>query len=791
RKVLALTPKLTLGEANGRLLLNGEQLSDRDQVRPPIVSFLSSLNKRSIFSIILNAGITTEEFGSFLEILAQTPEEIQAAGGVSELLTREGVSHVLVNERRFVSVGKDEELTTMTEGGTPYREGDEGVAPGAGGGEADLLRLKDEEIARLKELVKDEQIISLFLQRQVQDAGPELIEDAVANPPRLGMLVRKALQQIELEEDGEAALQRSLDCLDKVASMVGSLPEEDLAQMDREEIAQALSAMPANRLKDYLLNDLPEAVEQMQLRSELLKNMKETRTLELLESVLWEHERLKREQPDVPGVEDERLASLSGLIDELYKNSGGKEWESTVADRIFQADMWKKIVGSGEGASSAGSNSLIYQVSNLLVHEGVALDVDELALDPAIDRSVPRMLQKLYRSQRSDAADKLLHNMMDNLNDISPEIRLKTAEVLQNVPEALDLPKRGRNSAIAYELKDALSERLEKERQLTEVYEELAGGLKQLGKAFILNQEYGPAMEIIDQFWEHYSSAEARKPEQQEAALRNVTEMADPQVIESLTRVLRSGDVATIASVANILIKFEDKSVQPLIQVLKDSEDMMIRKVTFDALENIGKDAIRDLINDLQETNPWHMYRNIVSILAEIGNRSSLQSLSRFMKHQNEAVRRETVRAIGRIKSPETVDLLLMALKDRDETVQQEACRALGVIADVSTVPALLEVVKGRRGLSIRRHPLSVRIAAVWALGNIGDHSVVTELSRLLRKRRLFKDTRQQEELRREAARALASIGSPEALEILRNSASGGTGPMQEAATSALAGTKP
>ncbi len=272
---------------------------------------------------------------------------------------------------------------------------------------------------------------------------------------------------------------------------------------------------------------------------------------------------------------------------------------------------------------------------------------------------------------------------------MSPEIRLKTAQTLQRLPEIIQLGKTLQEAALASELKGQLLQRLEKERELDEIYGALSDSLAAMAEHFAMSEDYGAAIEIIDTFWRHRSPSEMRKPEQQKLAMDAIESIATPELLEGLADVLREGDIETITEVANILIKFENKSVQPLIQVLKESDDILVRKVTFDALEYIGKDAIKTLINDLERYDPWHMYRNIISILAEIGNRSIIQSLSRFINHQNPEVRRETVKAIGRIQTAETISLLLEGLTDRDEMVQRECCLALGRIGDISTSPAL------------------------------------------------------------------------------------------------------
>jgi len=755
--LLAETGKLTLGEADNMLLINGERLHERDQIRPPVLSFLDSLRKRDVYSITLSKGMEEEEFTNFLEIMAREPEELRQQGGLAMEVEREGCSHILVNEKRFVSIADDQVIGTE------------------GGGEAGAVeetRFKEEELLRLNEKLKDERFVNYIVGSEERDTvGEDTLYDIMGNPPRLGLLLRQAVREIVVElEDPDEALDKICDTLERIALLLKELDDAELKAMDSEEIAKAAAFLEPSELKGYLLREKPEVLRELELREKILQSLRENKTLDLLESAIREHDSLQRQETDLSPEEEERFQALSALIDEIYQNSVGKPWESRISDRVFQADMWKKIVnGKGEG-DSAGSSGLVYQISSLLVNEGLTLDIDELSRNLTIDENIPRLLQKLQRSKRPEIVLRLVESLLDNLEDMSPEIRLKTAETLRNIPEALEMTRQLQEFPVAYEMKDRMLERLERERELSEIYATLSGCLAGLAQTFILSQDYDSALEIIDTFWRHNSSDETRKPEQRRAALEAISSIASGPVLDDLAEILKEGDIQTITEVANIMIKFEEKSVQPLIRVLKDSEDLLVRRVTFEALENIGKDAILSLINDLEKYNPWHMYRNIISILAEIGNRSIIQSLSRFIRHQNPEVRRETIKAISKIKTPETTALLLEALNDRDEKVQREACVGLGRMRDVSTAPVLMDVIRPPRSFKKeRRRTNSVKAAALWALGEIGDFSAIPYCRDILRKRSWIPLLgKRKDELRSMAAFALGSIGNDECREVLQ-----------------------
>lgn len=756
--LLSTTGTLTLGEADNLLLVNGERLHDRDQARPPVISFLEGLRRRDVYSITFERGMDQEEFLTFLYIMARDPEELRRSGGLTEEISRQGCAHIQVNERRFVSITGEEVIAAEE------KEGAEGI------------KAEEEELRRLEEKLKDERFVGFLTGiRSRGEVGEETIRDIISNPPRLGMLLRQAVRETVVErENPEEALEKVVEGLDKAALLLEEMPDPELRRMDGEEVARSAAFLESSELKDFLLMAKPPALEAVTPRKTILGVLREGKILDLLESVIREHEYLHRlsEEQGMPfsSEQEQRRKELSALIDEIYQASVGKPWESKVSDRIFQADMWKKIAEGKGKHGNAGASTLVYQISSMLVNEGLTLDIDELSRAQSIDENIPRLLQKLYRAKRPDTVIKLVESLLDNLEDMSPEIRLKTAETLRNIPDALELGRRLKEFPVAYEMKDRLLDRLERERELTEIYTTLAGCLAALAQSFILSKDYDAALEIIDTFWRHHGEDGGRKPEQRKVALDAVVTVASQEVLDNLADVLREGDIQTITEVAELLIKFEDRSVQPLIQVLKDSEDLLVRRVTFEALENIGKDAILSLINDLEKYNPWHMYRNIISILAEISNRSIIQSLARFIKHQNPEVRRETVKAISRIRTPETTSLLVEAVDDRDEQVQREACLGLGRVRDVSTVPVLVEVVRPPRSFrKEKRRTGPVKAAALWALGEIGDYSAIPYCRQILRRGswlpfRLGRHDR----LRAAAALALGAIGSEECRNILQ-----------------------
>jgi HEAT repeat protein len=85
----------------------------------------------------------------------------------------------------------------------------------------------------------------------------------------------------------------------------------------------------------------------------------------------------------------------------------------------------------------------------------------------------------------------------------------------------------------------------------------------------------------------------------------------------------------------------------------------------------------RDL-EPLLRDERWYVVRNAVHLAAEMGHEEVAEHAARLMGHGDVRVRRETVRAMGRLAGTSTVRVLAQALSDSDASVRTLAANALG-----------------------------------------------------------------------------------------------------------------
>ena len=100
------TPFL-ISEADGTILFDGKPLDPRAQRMPQIDSLRGLMENLNLKSIAFNRGIDSANYAKFAKLLSMPPEEIDALGGIREMMDTEGVSFVVVNHKVYIQADSD------------------------------------------------------------------------------------------------------------------------------------------------------------------------------------------------------------------------------------------------------------------------------------------------------------------------------------------------------------------------------------------------------------------------------------------------------------------------------------------------------------------------------------------------------------------------------------------------------------------------------------------------------------------------------------------------------------
>lgn len=206
---------------------------------------------------------------------------------------------------------------------------------------------------------------------------------------------------------------------------------------------------------------------------------------------------------------------------------------------------------------------------------------------------------------------------------------------------------------------------------------------------------------------------------------RIVSNMKDTSALLSLRN-----EPEKISALISLLEIIGDSPLLPLIEALKNSPTMEERNRLMYLLRRFGTFLQPSLLRELGKPNLWYVYRNMLLILADIGDSQALPIASEFLKHQDARVRVEALTVVGKINAGgEAVQLILRALTDSDLAVRTKAANIIPAAPEADILKMVIALLKNRGG---NNNEESFQMALVSSLASFRDVAARDALLQLL-----------------------------------------------------------
>jgi hypothetical protein len=230
--------------------------------------------------------------------------------------------------------------------------------------------------------------------------------------------------------------------------------------------------------------------------------------------------------------------------------------------------------------------------------------------------------------------------------------------------------------------------------------------------------------------------------------------LARPEAMRRITTAMRvyRHDSPENAACRRLLAVLGAQTIAPLLEVLADEPDMSARKAMVDLVSGLARDYVGELGHRVVDRR-WYFVRNVVAILGGTHDVKALPFLERTLRHADQRVRRETIRAAAGIRDAHADEMLMAALGDEDGANVQLAARYLGLLGVTGAVPALEQVARAEGRGNRENAP---RIEAIEALGRIGAPQSARVLEEIARQRGLLAGRTR--EIRAAASAALVAL---------------------------------
>jgi hypothetical protein len=245
-------------------------------------------------------------------------------------------------------------------------------------------------------------------------------------------------------------------------------------------------------------------------------------------------------------------------------------------------------------------------------------------------------------------------------------------------------------------------------------------------------------------------------PEAHRRRMRELLKLlARPDSMRKITSAMRvyRHDTPEHAACRRLLSVLGAFTISALLEVLAEEPDMTARKALVDLISGMASRSIGELGSRVDDRR-WYFVRNVVAILGTTRDPEVLQYMGRTLRHPDERVRRETIRAVAGIRHTMSNEMLIAALGDSEAHNVQLAARYLGSVGGPSVIAALERVARGEGSGNRETAP---RIEAVEALGRVGGASSLRVLEELSRHRGFAARAR---EMRTAASSALGVLRS-------------------------------
>lgn len=222
-------------------------------------------------------------------------------------------------------------------------------------------------------------------------------------------------------------------------------------------------------------------------------------------------------------------------------------------------------------------------------------------------------------------------------------------------------------------------------------------------------------------------------------------------------------DIEIDETILSEYIEFLDKnSLASYILLLGELKTIRGRGKVINILVRLGKKDIQPLLKSLQD-HRWYVVRNIIYILRQIGDKKGVEHLINTAKHNDVRVRKESIKALGELKSPMALPVLKESLDDADLSVKKAAVKALGNIGNETVKRMILSKVSEK---DFKKRDFNEKKIFYETLAKWNDDDVVNFMIRILKRWSFFKMATRDED-RACAAHCLGLMGNKDVLPVL------------------------
>jgi HEAT repeat protein len=408
-------------ESEKSLLIQGEPLSEKDQKRPQVTSFLSMMLDAGIRSMAIEKGVTKDEVNRFLQAIGKSPDELNKAGGLRQLFKEENITHFKIDEQVYVKMDSERRIVSAMD-------------------------------------IKDKDIVKYLLGDQaVSEEAIKQIQQSLRDPAVISRVLKEGIRQLSGDaEQSEASLAQSMNQMMDTLKTISGNNQTDLAHFvltALEETAFEDAQTPAPQMETLrnilnLMINTQKAPASLEEKEDTVPVDGQKQKIEKLKQALSSI--LKGEIAKFPELSD--MAGLAEVIQKLAEN--GKNFTvDAILDRLGEGLLNTNPEIRTAAATLLSKIDERFETAELLdqrirlsqkLAAWIKFETDISPVYEKVTGQLQNLAQKLISNDRAEAAEHILsaYNQIVTGNLTKTEaIQALSSNSLQNLAtdDILDL----------------------------------------------------------------------------------------------------------------------------------------------------------------------------------------------------------------------------------------------------------------------------------------------------------------------------------------------------------------
>ncbi len=707
----------SVGTAEDRILAEEIVMDEEKYVMDSIAREFSH---RDIFSLVFHRGIRREDLKSLFALLIMRPEQLKRMGGLANLIEQRNIKFIQSNTVKFGKITENQELVDMALA--------ERILTGA-----KVTSSSDATIPSLNQK---------FDSRPLSGIGPAIspafsLDELSTDPAKISFLFTKTLEHIRSESlSGSATNEDILSALKHLGRM---LQEQAGGQWNKLRIIFArllLNLKPeiqkfviehghSDTIKDSFLKSfvsfLPEERFGDLIASQFAAGLREPKDLaNFLLKLLPLKEKRDRAFPTIreklcaAGASDEFVRQVQQELDWLHFSLHEK------TQRLLAGDLiWKKSF-----------------------------------------QTIMEIIEEARQTLSNDQAVALIQKYLSGL--IHPSHDVRKAVIDNAIPLYIFMKNHLHFAPQRFQLQNLLFRRLKDEHHL-ELFEDIVKSIMATAASEIDAGDYSESIVILGKLKDSISEDFRNDPRKRGILNAEISQMASEDFLKNILEEHLNSMGKGEAILPKFFEIFGSSAVPFLIERLGVEKNRKKRFKISALLKSMKQRALPQLLSCLEDER-WYLIRNVIFIIGEIADSTTIQFLKHPLRHPDHKVRRETVRALHKIGGDEALASISEMMSDPDPSVAATATELLGTINYPKAIEKMLLIASREKPFE-GASDLQRRIA-IENLGKLKISDAVPCCIQIIKKRRLL-SAKEDSDIRRAAVQALADIGGEPAREAL------------------------